>query len=179
MIILTSVQVIGNVYSCFSFIAKSGTDYYQYLQQPLLFWIEGVSQETMMIIISWIIGALLPIIALCMTTMVTNNIELSDNKDSNKDEIKDLQKDTLDNQGLNKTEKTDISIIEEKNEPEVIQNENKIETVSDKIKDILQNPINHNTPSDIKINSVDDVSASIPVDINSIQRHIKNVEFKD
>ena len=81
MIILTSVQVIGNVYSCFSFIAKSGTDYYQYLQKPLLFWIEGVSQETMMIIISWIIGALLPIIALCMTTMVTNNIELSDNKD--------------------------------------------------------------------------------------------------
>ena len=81
--------------------------------------------------------------------------------------------------GLNKTEKMDISIIEEKNEPEVIQNDNTIETVSDKIKDILQNPINHNTPSDIKINSVDDVSTSIPVDINSIQRHIKNVEFKD
>ena len=183
MIILTSVQVIGNVYSCFSFIAKSGTDYYQYLQKPLLFWIEGVSQETMMIIISWIIGALLPIIALCMTTMVTNNIELSDNKDSSKDSSKDetidLQEDTLDNQGLNKIEKTDISIIEEKNEPEVIQNENKIETVSDKIKDVLQNPISHNTPGDIKINSVDDVSASIPVDINSIQRHIKNVEFKD
>lgn len=79
MIILTTVQVIGNVYSCFKFISMSEINYYQYLQKPLLFWINGISEETVMIIISYIIGALLPIVALCMTTMVANNLKLKNN----------------------------------------------------------------------------------------------------
>ena len=46
MVILTTVQVIGNVYSCFKFISLSEINYYQYLQKPLLFWINGISEET-------------------------------------------------------------------------------------------------------------------------------------
>ena len=74
MIVLTAVQVIGNVYSTFKHIALSNEDYYVYLQKPLLFWIEEVSQDTVQIIISWIIGAILPIVALAMTDMVASNI---------------------------------------------------------------------------------------------------------
>lgn len=76
MFVLTTVQVIGNVYSTFKFMSLSEINYYQYLEKPLLFWMNGISQETVMIIISYIIGALLPIVALCMTTMVANNIKL-------------------------------------------------------------------------------------------------------
>lgn len=83
MIILTTVQVVGNVYSCFKFISLSEINYYQYLQKPLLFWINGISEETVMIIISYIIGALLPIVALCMTTMVANNLKFVDDKNDN------------------------------------------------------------------------------------------------
>ena len=90
MIILTTVQIIGNVYSCFKFISTSEINYYQYLEKPLLFWINGISEETVMIIISYIIGALLPIVALFMTTMVANNIKLMNN---NKDDKEDIKKD--------------------------------------------------------------------------------------
>lgn len=75
MTILTLVQVIGNVYSTFKYIALSEEQYYQYLAKPLLFWMEGVTQDTVQIIVSWIIGAILPIIALFMTDMVATNIK--------------------------------------------------------------------------------------------------------
>ena len=73
--ILTLVQVIGNVYSTFKYISLSEVEYYQYLAKPLLFFIEDVSEDTIQIIVSWIIGAILPIIALMMTDMVATNIK--------------------------------------------------------------------------------------------------------
>ena len=76
MIVLTFVQVVGNVYSTFKYISLSDVDYYIYLQKPLLFWIEEISQETVQVIISWIIGAILPIVALFMTDMVASNIKI-------------------------------------------------------------------------------------------------------
>lgn len=85
MIILCAVQVIGNVYSTYKYIALSETEYYQYLAQPLLFWIEDISEKTVRIIISWIIGAILPIIALFMTDMVASNLKTMNNTDKIKD----------------------------------------------------------------------------------------------
>ena len=85
MIILCAVQVIGNVYSTYKYIALSETEYYQYLAQPLLFWIEEISEETVLVIISWIIGAILPIIALFMTGMVASNLKTINADDETKD----------------------------------------------------------------------------------------------
>ena len=83
MVVLCLVQVVGNVYSTFKYISLSETEYYQYLAKPLLFFIQEVSQDTVQIIISWIIGAILPIIALFMTDMVASNIKnLSKSKES-------------------------------------------------------------------------------------------------
>ena len=92
MIILCAVQVIGNVYSTYKYIALSETEYYQYLAQPLLFWIEEISEETVRIIISWIIGAILPIIALFMTDMVASNLKIMHAEDK----IKDTDENTKD-----------------------------------------------------------------------------------
>ena len=85
MIILCAVQVIGNVYSTYKYIALSETEYYQYLAQPLLFWIEDISEKTVRIIISWIIGAILPIIALFMTDMVASNLKTMNDNDKPND----------------------------------------------------------------------------------------------
>ena len=85
MIILCAVQVIGNVYSTYKYIALSETEYYQYLAQPLLFWIEDISEKTVRIIISWIIGAILPIIPLFMTDMFASNFKTINNTDKIKD----------------------------------------------------------------------------------------------
>ena len=73
--ILVLVQVIGNTYSVFKFISESGYDYYNYLAKPMFFMIDEVSQETVQVIISWIMGAILPIVALLMTEMVANGIK--------------------------------------------------------------------------------------------------------
>lgn len=75
-IVLTAVQCIGNVYSVYAYMSQSAVEYYRYLQEPLLFWLQGVDQQTVKVIISWITGALLPIIALGMTGMVASNIRL-------------------------------------------------------------------------------------------------------
>lgn len=75
MITLTAVQVVGNVYSVFRYISLSDIDYYQYLAKPLLFFMEEVDENTIQVIVSWIMGAILPIVALMMTDMVANNIK--------------------------------------------------------------------------------------------------------
>ena len=87
MILLTTVQIIGNVYSTYKFMALSDINYYQYLEKPLLFWANGISQDTVMVIISYIIGALLPIVALCMTSMAANNIKLQSNINNSHEDL--------------------------------------------------------------------------------------------
>lgn len=88
MVVLTFVQVIGNVYSVEKYICESNAVYYQYLQNALLFWIEGVSEQTVQVIVSWIMGAILPIIALFMTDMVASNIKnMNDLKENEVNEL--------------------------------------------------------------------------------------------
>lgn len=93
MIVLCAVQCCGNVYSTYKYIALSETEYYQYLAKPLLFWMEGVAEDSVQIVVSWIIGAILPIIALFMTDMVATNIKNlnSDNTAPHK-EIEEIAK---------------------------------------------------------------------------------------
>lgn len=88
MITLTAIQVIGNVYSVFRYISLSEEDYYQYLAKPLLFFIQEVDENTIQVIVSWIMGAILPIVALMMTDMVANNIK---NVSAEKEESKALE----------------------------------------------------------------------------------------
>lgn len=152
--ILVLVQVIGNTYSVFKFISESGYDYYNYLAKPMLFMIEEVSQETVQIIISWIMGAILPIVALLMTEMVANGIKETQMIDDPKNEpITDPITENIENPKLTEDEKEipevpfmspdaydettlikdDVDIIPEeyqKNKEEIIpfENENMIES---------------------------------------------------
>lgn len=122
LVILTTVQVIGNVFSVYKYISVSDNGYYVYLQKSLIdWWLSGVSQETIVVIISWIIGALLPIIALFMTSMVANNINLLSNEENASESKKDA---------LNR-----VSDVEE-------QEENKEETkVEEKVLEVVDNSI--------------------------------------
>lgn len=115
LVVLTAVQVVGNVFSVYKFIAMSGSSDYVYLQKPLIdWWLTGVKQETIVVIISWITGALLPIIALFMTSMVANNIQLMRGGG-----IEDEQ------------EKLDLSDSVEK-EDKVIENNEKVAEIEEK-----------------------------------------------
>ena len=99
MITLTAVQVVGNVYSVFRYISVSDVDYYQYLAKPLLFFIEEVDENTIQIIVSWIMGAILPIVALMMTDMVANNSKnVSEDKKETIESIKDKIEEDIEEQ---------------------------------------------------------------------------------
>ena len=76
MILLTTLQVIGNVVSSYDWIIQHNGAGVEAFQKSILFWVQTENRETFMIIIAWISGALLPIIALSMTSLVAQYMEL-------------------------------------------------------------------------------------------------------
>ena len=114
MITLTAVQVVGNVYSVFRYISVSDVDYYQYLAKPLLFFIEEVDENTIQIIVSWIMGAILPIVALMMTDMVANNIKnVSEDKKEAIESDKDKLEEDIEEQPAAEEKKEAPATVEE------------------------------------------------------------------
>lgn len=172
-IILTAVQVVGNVFSVYKFISESGAEYYKFIEEPLLFWIYGINEQTVKVIISWITGALLPIVALGMTGMVASNLQIlaknenSENSEGstnsetqinketeliNEVESKNSIDDRVDN--LNSENDTPNSIFknEDSNESNITENTGKtesdrMETPTEKEPEFVQKEIeniNHN-----------------------------------
>lgn len=126
MIILTAVQVIGNVFSTFKYMSLSDTQYYQYLAKPILFWMEGVTEESVQVVVSWIIGAILPIIALFMTDMVATNIKNLDKIKREEEERLEKSEDTAKKEERLIPETLDVMPINDK------RNDKKpVETVHD------------------------------------------------
>lgn len=79
MVLLTIVQICGNVYSVFKYMIVQGTatDAYTYINGSFLHWfVEDMPKTDVLSIISIMLGAILPIVALFMTDMVANNFKL-------------------------------------------------------------------------------------------------------
>lgn len=77
MFLLTALQVTANVYASFKFIDGSGSNDWTYWQRAILFGVQAENDEMYKVIISWISGALLPIVALGMTALVADNIRMA------------------------------------------------------------------------------------------------------
>ena len=77
MILLTALQVTANVYASFKFMDVSGTTDWTYWQRAILFGVNADSPEMYKVIIAWISGALLPLVALGMTALVADQIKLA------------------------------------------------------------------------------------------------------
>ena len=76
MLLLTALQVTANVYASFKFMALSGSNDWTFWQKAILIGVNSPNPETYQIIISWIAGALLPIVALGMTALVAENMKM-------------------------------------------------------------------------------------------------------
>jgi hypothetical protein len=76
MILLTTLQVIGNVVSSYEWIITHGGAGVESFQKSILFWMAAADPEIFKVVIAWITGALLPIIALSMTALVAQYMEL-------------------------------------------------------------------------------------------------------
>jgi hypothetical protein len=80
MFILTTLQVIGNVVSSFDWIIAHNDAGLDGFKRSILFFVQTEDSEMFRVIIAWISGALLPVIALSMTALVAQNIELRDDE---------------------------------------------------------------------------------------------------
>ena len=107
MILLTAVQVLGNVYSSYKYLMTHSTGDLRFFKEPIFIW-TTLPDAQATVIITYIVGAILPIVALCMTSMVSNYIEDTSNEDA--DDNSKLEK--------NPTEvPKDYNSIEEAEEP--------------------------------------------------------------
>lgn len=80
MIVLTLVQVLGNVYSSYQYAALHSTEEIKYFTDSVLFYLQDPNPQVNQVMISYITGAILPIVALCMTSMIVD-VSGVDNKD--------------------------------------------------------------------------------------------------
>ena len=81
MILLTAVQVLGNVYSSYKYLMTHSIGDLRFFKEPIFIW-TTLPDAQATVIITYIVGAILPIVALCMTSMVSNYIEDTSNEDA-------------------------------------------------------------------------------------------------
>jgi len=84
MTMFTLVQVIGNVYSSYKYIIQNSSENLRYFKEPIFIW-TSLPDDQANVIIVYLVGALLPIASLLLTSMITNYLE--DNKNENKQTI--------------------------------------------------------------------------------------------
>lgn len=90
MFILTSLQIIGNVDSSFNWIVSHNDAGLNNFKRSILFFVQTENDEMFRVIVAWISGALLPVIALSMTALVAQNINIRKEK-AEEDEKKKIQ----------------------------------------------------------------------------------------
>lgn len=79
--ILTQVQVMGNVYNSYQYLIMNSEASLRFFKEPIFIWTQ-IEDANANVILSYIIGAILPIVSLLLTSMVTGFL----NKDEDKKE---------------------------------------------------------------------------------------------
>ena len=73
--VLTLVQVLGNIFSSYQWMMLNSTEEIKYFTDSVLFFLQDPDPKVNQVMISYITGAILPIVALCMTSMIVDNSE--------------------------------------------------------------------------------------------------------
>ena len=123
MILLTAVQVLGNVYSSYKYLMTHSTGDLRFFKEPIFIW-TTLPDAQATVIITYIVGAILPIVALCMTSMVSNYIEDTSNED-----IEDTSNKNIDDN--NKLEKHPTEVPKDYNNIEEPTEEPTKETIEE------------------------------------------------
>lgn len=117
MTMFTLVQVLGNVYSSYKHIINNSVENLKYFKEPIFIWTQ-LPDDQATVIITYLVGGLLPISALLLTSMVTNY--LSDDQQSltikeekiEAEEAKDEEKPEIENDNED-NKKIDTNIHED------------------------------------------------------------------
>lgn len=72
MSVLTLVQIFGNIFSSYQWMMLNSTEEIKYFTDSVLFFLQDPDPKVNQVMISYITGAILPIVALCMTSMIVD-----------------------------------------------------------------------------------------------------------
>ena len=159
MAIFTLVQVLGNVYSSYKYILLNSPENLRYFKEPIFIWTQLPDNQAT-VIVTYIIGAILPVCALLLTSMITN--QLDNNKTANEsynyeNEIEEKPKEIIEENNIENTiekeptfeeKETSIETPEEQElileEPEKIteepeKNTEEPEKISKEVEEIFNN----------------------------------------
>jgi hypothetical protein len=109
MTVLTLTQCIGNIYSSHRYMVTRSTDNIKYFTDSVLFFIKDPDPQVNIVFIDYIVGFLLPIVALAMTSMVvevlkdhsieTEEVDIFLNNDSSSEEPNYNENNTVKKEG--------------------------------------------------------------------------------
>lgn len=130
MIVLTIVQILGNVYSSYQYLITNSNESLRYFKEPIFVWMDMPDQQCN-VILTYIIGAILPIVSLLMTSMVTSYLEKTDDNKPEDNSKKELNN-AIDDISKSLTELENVLGTEEKQEDEIILEDTPEEIVEEK-----------------------------------------------
>lgn len=100
MFLLTAVQIIGNIFSSYKYLILNSNENLRFFKEPIFVWTD-LPDNIANVIITYIVGGILPLIALCMTSMVSNYIsertddvlEIEENSENNEEQEQEQEQD--------------------------------------------------------------------------------------
>lgn len=102
MVLLTAVQIIGNIFSSYKYLALHSSEDLRFFKEPIFIW-TSLPDNVTTVIITYIVGGILPLIALCMTSMVSNYISETDDEPAEYNDAAG-EEDTKEDTGYNPVE---------------------------------------------------------------------------
>ena len=110
----TLVQIVGNVFSSYKYLILNSIEDLKYFKEPIFIWTSLPDQQAT-VIVTWAIGAILPIAALLLTSMITNY--LTDQDEEKKEQIEEQKDEEIVEEPIKeeiKKENEQIEFTEEK-----------------------------------------------------------------
>lgn len=169
MFILTAVQILGNIFSSYKYLITNSNENLRYFKEPIFMWTDLPDNEAN-VIITYIVGAILPIVALCLTEMVVSYL-------GSEEEKKEQEQTKPSNNVQNNTEFTKIE------QPKIIEQpipseEPIVETFVETPKPIINEQVKEVVVSDDTKNAVDELlTGNIPQTVSpkQVKSHFINM----
>ena len=152
MAIFTLVQVLGNVYSSYKYILLNSPENLRYFKEPIFIWTQLPDNQAT-VIVTYIIGAILPVCALLLTSMITN--QLDNNKTAkesynDENEIEEKPKEIIEENNIENTIEKEPTFEEKETSIETPEEQEKIseepeknteepEKISEEVEEIFNN----------------------------------------
>ena len=108
--IFTLVQILGNVYSSYKYIVSNSMENLRFFKEPVFIWTD-LPDQMCNVIITYLVGGILPISALLLTEMLTSYLYKEENKVP--ELIKEDKKEELENEQVQEQTNQEEEAIKE------------------------------------------------------------------